>query len=204
MRSTLPTSHGFVAQPRPGVKPAINPLPPILKTPYVANFEFVGTVDNAPYLTIPRALKYRQDRYGGEDAIAAYLCRLARRAGEIVSKALGTEVMENEEGTLQNCAFTNFRLPIDAAAVLRLASSQSGGKRDIDALGGEIRDWIALSLVRDYGTFINFMFYGGAWWGRLSAQVYFEEADIVRAGEILKEVSRRVDNGEFLEKTSRL
>jgi selenocysteine lyase/cysteine desulfurase len=152
-------------------------------------------MDNAPYLCIPTAIQYRQERYGGEDAIIEYMHKLARRAGEIVSKALGTEVLENEESTLQNCPFSNVRLPLDPPAIARLAQRDG----EVEAVGNQVRDWIAISLIKQYGTFVSLMFYGGAWWTRLSAQVYLDEADFVKAGEILKDVCKRVEKGEFLE-----
>lgn len=197
MRSTLPTSHGFDPKPKPGVLPPVSPLPASSKSSFVVNFEFVGTIDNAPYLCLPTAIKYRQEKLGGEDAIAEYLFSLARRSGEIVSKILGTEILENEEGTLQNCAFSNVRLPLDPDLILALARPQSGEVTK-DAVGFSVRDWMSSLLVREYSTFMALMWYGGQWWVRLSSQVYLEEADFERAGRILLEISQRVTKGEFL------
>jgi selenocysteine lyase/cysteine desulfurase len=42
VRSTLPTSHGFV--PKGGFKGLSNPLPPSSKSEFVNNFEFIGTI----------------------------------------------------------------------------------------------------------------------------------------------------------------
>lgn len=193
IRSTLPTSHGFVAELKPGVLPAINPLPPNTKPAYIANFEFAGTIDNAPYLCVSTAIQYREDCFGGEEAIVNYLKGLARRGGDLVAQTLGTEVMDNDDGTLRNCAFANVRLPLDSLALARLVPDKS-----FDAVGGLVRDWIAQLLVKEYNTFVAFIFYGGAWWARLSAQTYLEVSDFVEAGKILKKACERASKGEFL------
>jgi selenocysteine lyase/cysteine desulfurase len=197
MRSTIPTSYGFTPIPRPGVPPVMSPLPASTKSAFVNNFEFVGTIDNAPYLCLPAAVKYRQDTFGGEDAIAAYLVKLAHRAGEIVSGMLGTDVLENEEGTLQNCAFSNVRLPLELNALHDIA--QARGSISADALVGPVRDWMSLLVIREYGSFIALMWYAGSFWVRLSAQVYLDEEAFKRAGEILTDVCKRVKKGEFIE-----
>ena len=197
MRSTLPTSHGFVPKPKPGVALTMNPLPASTKSAFVVNFEFVGTIDNAPYLCLPTAVKYRQQTFGGENAIAAHLTKLARRSGEIVSGILGTEVLENEEGTLQNCAFSNVRLPLDMNSLLQLA--QTRGSVSAEALIAPIRDWMSLLIIREYGSFMAILWYAGAYWVRLSAQVYLEEENFEHAGGILVDVCERVKSGEFME-----
>lgn len=192
MRSTLPTSHGFVARLKPGEKPLLSPLPYNPKPPFVANFEFVGTIDNAPFLCVSTAFAYRRDRLGGEDAVNALLFSLARDAGRLVSKQLGTETMENKEGTLGRCAFSNVRLPLDAAELVALV-----GEDQKAALGGLVRDWMSLVLVKEYDTFMAFMWYGGAWWVRLSAQVYLDMDDFQKGANVLTEVCGRVKRGEF-------
>lgn len=117
MRSPLPTSHGFV--PRTGGK-INNPLPPSKKSEFVTNFEFVGTMDSSPYFCIPAALAWRSKvTYGdkkGEDAILEYCFQLSKEGGKVVTSALGTELLENEEGTLsEGTNFVNVRLPISYA-----------------------------------------------------------------------------------------
>ena len=103
IRSTLPTSHGFIPTPKEG-QVINNPLPPTGKSAYLTNFEFVGTLDNTPYACIPAALQWRKKvtyrGKHGEEAISSYCLSLAREAGRTVSSILGTEVMENAEGTL--------------------------------------------------------------------------------------------------------
>jgi selenocysteine lyase/cysteine desulfurase len=165
-------------------------LPPSKKSPYITNFEFVGTIDNSPYLCIPTALKYRES-LGGEAAILGYCYDLARKAGKRVAEILGTEVLENKTGTLGNCCFTNVRLPLKLDEVVHVANK--------DTVGVPVVNFLSALLVRGYGTFMALIFYGGAWWVRFSAQTYLEIADFEKAGEILKEVCGRVLEGESLE-----
>jgi len=193
IRSTLPTSHGFVPMPKPGKQQIFSPLPTSTKSPFVVNFEFVGTIDNAPYLCVPTALAYRRDRLGGEDVVTSYLITLAKKAGQLVSRRLGTEVLDNDEGTLGLCAFSNVRLPLDVDELSRLAN-----RPDRAVFAIEIRDWMSLTLVKEYGTFMALLFYAGAWWVRLSAQVYLDMEDFERAADILVEVCKRVKAGEHL------
>ncbi|KAK3074782.1 hypothetical protein LTR53_002514 [Teratosphaeriaceae sp. CCFEE 6253] len=190
IRSTLPTSHGFVPLPKEG-QVIVNPLPPSGKSAYLTNFEFVGTLDNSPYLCVPAALEWRSrithQGQWGEDAILAYNTWLAREAGRIVCSALGTEIMENPEGTLGKCNFSNVRLPLSYA-------EDAGGVYEVAI---EIAQWIAKTLTEEYNTFIATMFYGGAWWVRLSAQVYLTGEDFEWAGGVLKEVCGRARKGEW-------
>ncbi|KAF2161163.1 hypothetical protein M409DRAFT_69998 [Zasmidium cellare ATCC 36951] len=184
MRSTLPTSHGFV--PREGTA-LVSPLPPTSKSEFVNNFEFVGTVDNSPYLCLPAALAWRSKVvYGdlrGEEAIMRYGEDLALRGGDLVAAALGTEVMQNAEGTLRGCHFANVRLPVrvqsEAAEMVKIAQ------------------WISQTLVDEYDTFMAILVHGSKLWVRLSAQVYLTEEDFVWAGRALREVCERVGKGEW-------
>ena len=191
MRSTLPTSHGFEPRPIEGEPPVNNPLPPSGKSAFVTNFEFVGTIDNSPYLCVPAALEWRKKlSYAGkqgEEAIVAHNQHLARRAGEIVSAALGTEVMENAERTLGKCNFAMVRLP------LSFATTAGGDLPTAQKVG----QWIVQALVEEYKTFIAIIFYADAWWVRLSAEVYLGEKDFEWGAQVLREVCARVETGDW-------
>jgi len=194
MRSTLPTSHGFT----PKKAQIGSPFPKSAfvdggKSDYVSNFEFVGTIDNAPYLCIPAALKWRED-LGGEDRIREYCWRLAQEGGKHVARVLGTEVLDNSTHTLSRCCMTNVRLPISVTKAQECASKAGIEKDDVGAL---VRDWMSKTLIDDYGTFIQTLFYNGAWWTRLSGQVYLEMADFEWAAETLKTICKRIDDGEW-------
>lgn len=95
IRSTVPTSHGFVPREN-GEKARFNPLPPSTKSVFVNAFEFVGTLDNAPYLCVRDSIEWRERVLGGEERILEYQESLARQGGRKVAEILGTKVLENE------------------------------------------------------------------------------------------------------------
>lgn len=163
------------------------------KTPYIANFEFVGTIDSSPYLTIGTALKWRE-QLGGEAKIREYCFALAKQAARHVADVLGTEVMDNKTETLSQCCMTNVRLPISLENARKVATRAG---LDGDDVGLLVRDWVSKTLIDDYNTFFQTMFYNGAWWTRLSAQVYLEMSDFEWGAQTLKKISERVNNGEW-------
>ncbi|KAF1949562.1 PLP-dependent transferase [Byssothecium circinans] len=202
IRSTLPTSHGFVPAPAGGGIKLFSPLPPSStpKSDFELNFEFVGTVDGAPYLCVPEAIRWRE-RLGGETVILNYAQTLSRLGTQRVAEILGTEIMDNRAGTLTQCCMANVRLPLDVAA-LHERGGEAGIERDF--VGIEVRNWIAGTLAGEYKTFMAAMFYGGQWWVRMSGQVYLELGDFEWAGEVLKEVCGRVEAGEWIKRKSML
>lgn len=113
VRSTVPTSHGYV--PLDPSKARANPLPPSKKSVFVNNFEYVGTLDNSPYLCVQDAIEWRRTVLGGEERIMKYLKDLARSGGQEVARALGTWVMRNEEDTLGDCGMVNVAMPLIVA-----------------------------------------------------------------------------------------
>lgn len=111
IRSTVPTSHGYV--PLPGAAPRTNPLPPTAKSVFVNAFEYIGTLDNSPYLCVKDALEFRDRVLGGEVRIQQYMQCLAKEGGAKVSEKLGTWVLGHEHGdSLVNCAMVNVAMPL--------------------------------------------------------------------------------------------
>ena len=201
IRSTLPTSWGFEALPTKEGGKINNPLPLTGKSKFVTNFEFVGTVDNSPYLCVPAAIEWRKKicwkGLQGEEAIFAHNQQLARRAGIIISDILGTEVMRNapaptaaddkDKDTLGACNFAMIKLPLDFQEV-------AGGDA---ATAQKVGQWIVRTEVEEYKTFVAIWFYDEAWWVRLSAEIYLVEEDFVWGGEVLREICERVRKGEW-------
>lgn len=191
VRSTLPTSHGFVPKPVEGEAAMPNPLPPSSKTAFVNNFEFVGTLDNSPFLCVPAAIEWRRkvrwNNLTGDEAIYEYNAHIASEAGKILASKYGTEVMENKEQTLTNCFFSNVRLPI---------SFQNDAHGNVDE-AIKIAQWMAKVLVEDYDTFIAIIFYNDAFWVRLSGQIYLTVEDFEWAAEVLLALCQGVRSGEW-------
>jgi selenocysteine lyase/cysteine desulfurase len=197
MRSTLPTSHGFVPAPTNDGSPAIrSPLPPSAKSEFVNSFEFVGTVDNGPVLCVPAAIEWRKrvtwKGKQGEEAIYAYMAHIAREAGDLMAAAFDTEVMDNAEGTLTDCLFANVRLPLSFG---EQAQGDTGK-------AWQIVHWMSKTLVDEYDTFMGFNFYAGAWWVRLSGQIYLTKDDFQWGSDVLKELCERVKKGDWESKSA--
>ncbi|KXX76625.1 putative L-cysteine desulfhydrase, chloroplastic [Madurella mycetomatis] len=198
IRSSVPTSHGFV--PRSATKAGTNPLPPSNKSEFVRNFEFVGTIDNAPYLCVKDSIKWREEMLGGEERIREALTELARSGGKKAAEILGTRILDNKSQSLTRCSMVNVALPL--AVEPEAGQGPLGG--DLSSLPAiprsdmsAVRDWILETLMSEYKTFIALFVYGGRWWARLSAQVYLEMDDFESAGRTLKEVCERVAKGEY-------
>ncbi|KAH7131458.1 lolT-1 [Dactylonectria estremocensis] len=175
IRSTLPTSRGYVPL---RVAEQRTPVPAEeagAKSAWVTSFDFVGTLDNSQPVVVKDALQWRQEVLGGEERILEYLWWLAKEGGKKTAAILGTGVIDNKTETLTNCAMVNVWLPVKSADV------QEG------ALG-----WAQEVLVKDYRTFIPLSQHNGQWYTRLSAQVYLDLEDFEWAGRALKEVCERV------------
>ncbi|EMD62343.1 hypothetical protein GGP41_002129 [Bipolaris sorokiniana] len=217
IRSTLPTSHGFLPKgsklvspfpkpsfTKPGAEQNTSEQSASLgnksafvnaeKPAFIANFEFVGTIDSSPYLCVPKALEWRET-LGGEAVIRKYCHALARAAGQHVASVLGTEVLENSTGTMGQCCLSNVRLPISLDKVFHTAANSGVDKEDI---GIKVRDWMKKLSSEEYDTFIMVYWYAGSWWSRLSAQVYLEMEDFEWAAKTLKEMCERVEKGEWV------
>jgi hercynylcysteine S-oxide lyase len=197
IRSTLPTSHGFV--PTSEEKKVPNPLPPNSKSEFVNNFEFIGTIDNTNYLVVADSIAWREKVCGGEDAIISYSTNLAKEGGKAVAKILGTAVMDNSTETLTNCCLVNVRLPLTVSDV-----KVTGTNTLTDENGTEANEWMLNTLMEEYKTFIPIYSFQGQWWARLSGQIYLDMEDFEWAGVVLKELCERVGNDEFLTAKSKL
>ncbi|KAK5227057.1 hypothetical protein LTR72_003047 [Exophiala xenobiotica] len=142
IRTTFPTSHGYIPPPTNSSSVIRNPLPPTEKSDFVNLFQFVATVDSSAYYCVPAALNFRQNLCGGEEAIYNYIRDIAQRGADLLAMVLGTEVMDDLDagyglktmgsyeatdrreggrwfGGLRDCAMANVLLPItivDAAS----------------------------------------------------------------------------------------
>ena len=153
---------------------------------FADQFKWLATVDQTPYLCVPKAIQFRKDTCGGEEAIRQYCFNLARTGGKKVAAILGTEVMENSQQTLGQCCFANVRLP--------LGSVQEG----LEAGEGPIIvKWLMDHAMTDFDTWIPGKFYGEAFWVRLSAQIYLEMKDFEWAGGVLLKLCHRIIKGEW-------
>lgn len=132
----------------------------------------------------------------------SYCQTLARSGAKLVGGELGTEVLENGTGTLgAECCLANVKLPLSVAKAREYAKKAGIEEADV---GASVRDWVNRTLVEEYGTFIPSLFFGGAWWARLSGQVYLDMRDMETGAKALKEVCARAERGEWVGKGSKL
>jgi hercynylcysteine S-oxide lyase len=178
--STLATSHGYV--PKSGSR--FNPLPPSSKTTFVNNFEFVGTIDNAPYLCVADSIRWREEVLGGEKRVLEYTQGLAKAGGLRVAEILGTHVLENQSGTLGRCTMVNVALP------LWVGTGPEGKVLSTSEAPG-VKQWMEETLIADHNTFIQLFIYQQRFWTRLSAQVYLDMSDFEFGGRVLESMCAR-------------
>ncbi|KAK4225259.1 pyridoxal phosphate-dependent transferase [Podospora fimiseda] len=196
MRSSLPTSHGFVALPEFRQK-RLNELQPWDKNEWVNQFNFVGTVDNSPYLCVEDSIKWRKEVLGGEERIVRELMEMAREGGRIVAERVGGKVFDNEEGTLTRCSMVNVVLPLGVKGVYDEGWGSQVEVWEVEQEETEIVGrFIVKRLTEGFKTFIPIFLYKGVWLARLSAQVYLSLEDFEWAGEVLKEILDEVRKGE--------
>lgn len=197
IRTTLPTSHGFVPRPRASGNEITNPLmtEPSSKSPFVLLFEYVATLDVCPYLCVEEALKFRREVCGGEEKIMRYCEDISDEAGRLAVKILGTDVMENETKTLAKCALTNVRLPLEIG-------DGPGQVAEKDMYLAAV--WMTARLVREWDIYTAVFFHAKRFWTRFSGQIYLDLGDFEKGARALKALCERAKNGEYLERQARL
>ncbi|KAK0621975.1 pyridoxal phosphate-dependent transferase [Bombardia bombarda] len=92
--TTLPTSWGYQSG-----KVSVLPPPAPGKSAFVSSFEFVGTLDNSPYLCVKDAIRWREEVLGGEERICAMVNVALSLAveGEVGEELKGLPTVEKSE-----------------------------------------------------------------------------------------------------------
>ncbi|TQV94179.1 hypothetical protein V2A60_002765 [Cordyceps javanica] len=191
IRTALSISHGYL----PKATVRRSPLPPNTKSEFVNNFELVGTRDRSQEIVTKDAIAWRRDVCGGEDRIMAYLWDLNKKGSKYVAQELGTEVLENKKGTLTNCAMANVALPIWLGD--KGAAARDGDVALPEDDAGSAHQWMMKTQKDDYRTLMPLFALGGRVWVRLSSQIYLDMKDYEYAAKVLKDLIRRVSEGEY-------
>ncbi|KAL2008627.1 hypothetical protein VTN00DRAFT_6821 [Thermoascus crustaceus] len=206
IRTTLPTSWGFIPDPNsPATQPSVLPSGRNPKSAFELLFQFVATGDDTPYLCVPAALEFRQTVCGGEDRIYEYMENLAREAGDVVSLALGTEVLQEpglkpgEVSRQRQCAMATVRLPLAVSDHDSTTRTAYPVLKTTDALAAI--DWMQAVMANKYKTLAPIFLHGGWLWVRLSAQIYLEKSDFEWLGGVLKVLCEKVGNREMDEES---
>ncbi|PWN25504.1 PLP-dependent transferase [Jaminaea rosea] len=185
--STLPTSWGWKAKASsslatPGVA---------ADEEWAAAWRDPGTDQVSHYLSVDAALDFVRDRLGGEERVRRYNTSLARIGGAEVARILGTEILDvegKEEERLTACMVT-VRLPLVSRAIGPDATKW------VWQMGGE--GFFFETLQDDFATNIPILAHNNRVYARLSAQVWLDVDDFAYAGRALKEVCRRVNEGDM-------
>lgn len=212
--STLPTSWGWKAKASsslatPGVA---------ADEEWAAAWRDPGTDQVSHYLSVDAALDFVRDRLGGEERVRRYNTSLARIGGAEVARILGTEILDvegKEEERLTACMVT-VRLPLVSRAIGPDATKwvwQMGGEgflfetlQDDFATVSTARlhpvQRLTASLTISQSPLhhvqnIPILAHNNRVYARLSAQVWLDVDDFAYAGRALKEVCRRVNEGEM-------
>ena len=183
MRSTLPTSHGFVSLSQKKGKSANEEG----ESEFEYNFSFAGTDDHAGYLVVPDAIRWREVVCGGEEKIRTYCRDLARDGGKKVAEMLGSYILENKTQTLTDCCLVNVRLPLSASL-----DDGTGETRNI------VLDWIKRTVLAENDCYLQVFFFQDGYWVRLSGQVYLDMSDFEWVGGVLKGICERAEKEALL------
>lgn len=157
VKSTFPTSAAYIS-PKDRTGPN-----------FVEQFEWTGTVDWAPYLSISAALDFRQ-WLGGEGVINEYCHNLAIEGGKALAKVLDTKVMD-EDGRF-TAHMVNVVMP----------------------LSGDVKPTVELDLMFKnkllvkHNVYAAHYYHNGMWWVRCSAQIWNEVEDFQKLGTALLSV----------------
>ena len=114
---------------------------------------------------------------------------MAREGGKKAAEILGTEVMNNAEGTLTQCAFANVKLP------LKIGDGEGEVKQQDSAA---LVEWLKCRGMEESDTYLQTVLYRGNWWWRISGQIYLEVEDIAWGAEVMKKLCEGVRKGEHL------
>ncbi|KAJ5114161.1 Pyridoxal phosphate-dependent transferase major region subdomain 1 [Penicillium angulare] len=193
IRTTLPTSHGYIENVDSDESNSKPKSSNAKKSSFVSNFEFVGTTDMLAYLTIPQAIEWREQVCGGERKIQDYCTGLAKRGGQRVADILGTRILDNFSHDLTECFMVNVLLPINRPT--SGPGSVVQGKNNVER---PLNDWIQRTLIEDRNTYMPVFPFQGAWWVRISGQIYLDYSDFEWAGQTLKEVCEQLEQQTFV------
>ena len=111
-----------------------------------------------------------------------YCQDLSDEAGRHTAEILGTEIMENAEGTLSRSAFSNVRLPVKVGT----------GEGEVpEEHRSKVINWIAATMLKEYDTYAAFYLHAGHFWVRLSGQIYVALEDFMMPREFRTRVVPR-------------
>lgn len=143
---------------------------------FQAEFAWPGTNDFSAFMCIEAALNFRES-LGGETAIQEYCNKLALDGGKVAAEIFGTEVLENEEGTL-TVHMVNVRLPLSSPKIP----------------DEKVPDYFIDKLIYEHNTCASVYKHAGRWYVRMSAQTYLEVDDFKYCAEAILKVCKELES----------
>ncbi|KAF9450691.1 PLP-dependent transferase [Macrolepiota fuliginosa MF-IS2] len=161
IKTSHPTSHAY------------KPLDSRTLEDFIAQWEWNGTIDWLPFLTVGAALDFRQ-WIGGEAKIFDHCHNLALEGGRLMAEIFGTRVMDpNGEFTLN---MVNVELPFPGSVPYSVKTNKL----------------FMTKMLNERGAYSAHFYHNGRWWTRCSAQVYNELEDFEKLAKIWVEVCQEV------------
>ncbi|KAF8999306.1 pyridoxal phosphate-dependent transferase [Cyathus striatus] len=161
IKTSIPTSDAYIS---PTTRTRPN---------FVEQFEWNGTIDFTPILTVPDALNFRA-WLGGEEKINEYCHDLAMRGGERLAEVMGTRVMDPEGVFTLN--IVNVELPFPGS--IHYSS-------DIDLA-------FCKGMLEKHNAYSTHFWHNGKWWTWAGVQVWNELEDFEKLGKAWLEVCNDV------------
>ncbi|KAL4066874.1 pyridoxal phosphate-dependent transferase [Scleroderma yunnanense] len=136
-------------------------------------FEWTGTIDFVPQLSVDAALDFRE-WLGGEHKINEYTRKLAMEGGMHLARRLGTDLLDPEGNMTLNMVNVGLPLP--------------GEIPSTDEVSTLIRD----TLLLKWNTYAFCFRHNEKWWVRCSAQIFNEISDFHFIADALKDACEKV------------
>ncbi|RXW17161.1 hypothetical protein EST38_g8697 [Candolleomyces aberdarensis] len=171
IKTTVPTSNYYI------------PLAQRNGNPNLAEqFEWVGTIDFAPYLSVLEALKFRK-WLGGERKINEYCHDLALKGGRRLAEILGTQVMDPDGSLTVNMVNVELPLPLTLKRTEQLYEKLNS------------------KLIEEHHTYSAWFSYNGKWWTRVSCEIFNDLEDFEKLGpawlQVAKEITKEHEEGKL-------
>ncbi|KAJ3557662.1 hypothetical protein NM688_g1347 [Phlebia brevispora] len=176
LKSSFPTSQLYVPSSQAPVDDWIDSS--ASRCDWATQFEWTGTVDLTPYLSIGAALDFR-DWLGGEEEINKYCHDLALRGGKRLAEILGTSLMDQSENSEETLNMVNVELPLKDVPLDKI---------------NFVQDTLQDRLLKEYNAYAAHFYHNGRFWARCSAQIWNEVSDFEYIGRAFQDISRLEQN----------
>lgn len=149
----------------------------------VDQFAYVSTLDYSSMLTIPDAIKFRNEVCGGEEAIIEYNLKLAKDASKyLLENWEGSYLMNGKEDDIVTSMF-NIQVP-------KYSKANGYSSDELIKIATVANDY----LTKVKRTFIPIFIYRDELWIRFSAQIYLELDDFKWGLDALKEAFEKYES----------